>query len=65
MAKIVLSDRTMSQLAAKEFSHIIADIESENLVKEGCKINDLIDEYKSQKQNYEVHQRRFYQKPVD
>ena len=47
MAKIVLSDRNMSQLAAKEFSHIIADIEQENLVKEGCKITDLIDEWKN------------------
>ena len=43
MAKIVLSDRNLSQLAAKEFKQVIADIEKETLCREGFQITDLID----------------------
>ena len=44
MAKIALQDATMSQKVAKEFKRLIADINDEHLLKEGCKITDLIDQ---------------------
>ena len=42
-------------MAAKEFKGIIADIKSENLLKDGCTITDLIDANQKQKLNYEVN----------
>lgn len=49
MAKIVLSDKMMAQMAAKEFKNIIADMQSECLLKEGCTITDMIDQSEKQR----------------
>ena len=54
MAKVVLSDRNMAELAAKEFKNIIAEIKSETLLKEGCAITDLVESSAKRKQNFEV-----------
>ena len=59
MAKVVLSDRNMAELAAKEFKNIIAEIKSETLLKEGCAITDLVESSAKRKQNFEVTQSAF------
>ena len=65
MAKIVLSDRNLSQLAAKDFKNVIADIEKDTLCREGFEINDIIDKWTQQKLSFEVTQDRFTKKPDD
>ena len=59
MAKIVLSDKQMSGLAAKEFKYIMADIKAESLLKDGCSIDDLVEKFEERRANFIVRSKKF------
>ena len=45
MAKIILSDHNLGQVACKEFKKTCEDINKDNLLKEGCTIHELLSDY--------------------
>jgi len=55
----------MSKLANKDFKRIVTAMDAETLVKEGCKIAELIDDYKRKREYFEVVTQSKLQKPFD
>jgi len=45
MAKIIMSDQNLGNIACKEFKQTCTDINEDNLLKDGCAISELMDDY--------------------
>ena len=45
LSKLILSDQNLAYLAFKDFKDSVADINDENLLKEGCVIHELLSDY--------------------
>ena len=58
MAKIILSDQNLGQFACKEFKQTCDDINSDNLLVEGCTINEILDDYWLKQKCFEVVQEK-------
>lgn len=59
LAKVILQDQTMSKIAQRQFQTVIADINEEQLLQEGCKIKDLLEEFMQRQNFYQVTQTSF------
>lgn len=42
----------MAAAAAKEFKHIMADINAEHLLKDGCSIEDLVEQFEQKRASF-------------
>ena len=54
LAKLILSDQNLSKFAFKKFNDTVEDINKDNLLKEGCKIHDLLEDFWFQKQCFKA-----------
>ena len=54
MAKIVLSDKNLGQFAFQQIRDTIEDINTDNLLKVGCDIQELLGDYWLKQKCFEV-----------
>lgn len=55
MAKIILSDQKLGQIAFKKFKEVIGSLQEDNLLKDGVEIRDMLDEFWRKKESFEVY----------
>lgn len=54
MAKLILSDQNLAKVAFKQFKDNIMDVNKDSILKEGCAIKDLLDDYWLKQKCFEV-----------
>ena len=54
LAKLILSDQNLSKVAFKQFKDNISDINKDSILREGCTITDLLEDYQFKKKCFEV-----------